>query len=69
MIDIVLSRVDYDKTRFDYIYNLLMKKAKTTEPTQTPSHRGLYASYYVDNEDYDYTHEDRTRLLRHFLRQ
>ena len=58
MIDIVLSKVDYDKTRFDDIYNLLMKRAKTTEPTQIPSHRGLYASCYVgDDEDYDYTHD------------
>ena len=58
MLDIVLSKVDYDKTRFDEIYNLLMKKAKTTEPTQIPSHRGLYASYYVgDDDEFDYTND------------
>ena len=64
MIDIVLSKVDYDKTRYDEIYALLMKKAKTTEPTQIPSQRGLYADtghYYIGDEDdhhhYDYTYD------------
>ena len=61
MIDIVLSKVDYDKTKYDEIYGLLMKKAKTTEPTQIPSHRGLYANhhYYIGDEDDDqnYTYD------------
>ena len=42
LIDHILLKEDYDKSRFDQIYAHLMKRAKTQEPSQLPARGSSY---------------------------